>query len=73
LGQCEQELHEHPADTAEHNKQDLDAFCQGCWRFTDFRRNKGTITALQLMANLKIDACRTASGTQGRLRGTLTS
>jgi len=31
------------------------------------------MTALELMAKLKIDAHRTASGTQGRLRGVLTS
>ena len=33
--------------------------------FTDFRHNKGTIAALELMTKLKIDAHRTASGTQG--------
>jgi len=40
---------------------------------TDFWHNKGTIAALELMTKLKIDAHRTASGTQGRLRGALTS
>ena len=42
---------------------------------TDFRHNKGTIAALELVTKLKIDAHRTAShsGTQGRLRGALTS
>ena len=64
-----------PQDTAEHNRRELVAFCQGCWHFTDFRYNKGTIAALELMTKLKIDAHRlvTASGTQGRLRGALTS
>jgi len=64
-----------PQDTAEHNRRELVAFCQGCWHFTDFRHNKGTIAALELMTNLrlKIDAFRPASGTQGRLRGALTS
>ena len=77
LGQCEQDLCEHPAntlqDTAEHNRRELVAFCQECWHFTDFRHNKGTTAALELMTKLKIDAYRTASGTQGRLRGALTS
>jgi len=52
----------------------LFTFCQGCWHFTDFRHNKGTIVAaLELMTKLKIDTHKTASGTQGRLRGALTS
>jgi len=62
-----------PQDTAEHNRRELVAFCQGCWHFTDFRHNKGTIAVLELMTKLKIDEHRTASGTQGRLRGALTS
>ena len=62
-----------PQDTAEHNRRELVAFCQGCWHFTDFRHNKRTIVALELMTKLKIYAHRTASGTQGRLRGALTS
>ena len=37
------------------------------------RHNKGTIAALELMTKLKIDAHRTTSGTQGKLRGALTS
>jgi len=62
-----------PQDTAEHNRRELVAFCQGCWHFTDFRHNKGTIAALELKTKIKIDAHRTASGTQGILRGALTS
>jgi len=62
-----------PQDTAEHNRQELVAFCQGCWHFADFRHNKATIAALKLMTKLKIDAHRTAIGTQGKLRGALTS
>jgi len=62
-----------PQDTAKHNRRELVAFCQGCWHFTDFRHNKRTIAALELLTKLKIDAHRTASGTQGRLRGALTS
>jgi len=31
------------------------------------------MTALEMLTKLKIDACRTASGTQGRLRGVLSS
>jgi len=58
---------------AEHNRRELVAFCQGCWHFTDFRHNKGTIAALEMMTKLKIDAHRTGSGTQGRLHGALTS
>ena len=50
-----------PQDTAEHNRRELVAFCQGCWHFTDFRHNKGTIAALELMTKLKIDTHRTAS------------
>jgi hypothetical protein len=41
--------------------------------FTGFQHNKGTIAAMELMTKLKIDAYRTASGTQGKLRGALTS
>jgi len=62
-----------PQDTAEHNRRELVAFRQGCWHFTDFRHNKGTIASLELMSKLKINAHRTTSGTQGRLRGALTS
>jgi len=62
-----------PHDTAEHNKRELVACCQGCWRFIDFRHNKRTIAALGLVNKLKIDLCRTTNGTQGRLRGALTS
>ena len=58
-----------PQDAAEHNRRELVSFCQGCWYFTDFRDNKGTIAALELMTKLKIDAHRT----QDRLRGALTS
>ena len=59
-------------DTAEHNRRWQIAFCQRCWQFTDFPHNKGTIAALEL-TKLKIDAHRTASGPQGRLRGAPTS
>jgi len=62
-----------PQDTAEYNRRELVAFCQGCWPFTDFRHNKGTIAALELTTKTKINAHRTASGTQGRLCGALTS
>jgi len=62
-----------PQDTAEHNRRELVAFCQGCWHFSDFRHNKGTLAALELQNKLKIDAHIIASGTQGRLRGALTS
>jgi len=40
---------------------------------TDFWHNKETIAALELTTKLKIDAYRTASGTQGRLRDALAS
>jgi len=62
-----------PQDTSEHNRRELVAFCQGCWHFTDFRHKKGIIAALELTTKLKINAHRTDSGTQGRLRGALTS
>ena len=57
-----------PQDTAEPNRQELVAFCQGCWYFTDFRHNKRTMAVLELMTKLNINAYRTASGMQGRLR-----
>jgi len=60
-------------DTAEHNRQELVVFCHGCWRFTDFQHHRRTIAALDQMIKLKLDACRTDGGTQGRLRGALTS
>ena len=63
-----------PQDTAKHNRQELVAFCQlqcqECWYFTYFNHNSST---LELMTKIKIDACRTASGTQGRLRGVFTN
>jgi len=66
-----------PQDTTKHNKRELVAICQGCWHFADFWRNKetiaSTIAALKTTTKLKIDAYRTASGTQGRLRVVLTS
>ena len=64
-----------PQDTAEHNRRELVAFCQGCWHFTYFRHNKGTMTALELMTNLrlKIDAHRSASVSQCRLCNALTT
>jgi len=62
-----------PQDTAEHNRRKLVAYSQGCWHLPDFWHNKGTIAALELMTKFKINACRTASGTQSRLRGALTS
>ena len=62
-----------PQDTADHNRRELAGFCQECWRFAYFWHNNGTIAALELMTKLKIDACRNASDTQGRLRGALTS
>jgi len=62
-----------PQDTAERNGREPVAFCQGCWHSTDFYHNKGTIAALELINKLNINAYRTASGTQGRLRGALTS
>ena len=66
LGQCEQDLCEYPAGHS--RAQQTRASC-----LTDFRHNKGTIAALELITKLKIDAHRTASGVQGRLRGALTS
>jgi len=71
--QCEQKLRSIPQDTAQHNRQQQVTFCQGCWRFTDFQHNKGTIAALELMTKPKTNTCRTASGLQGRLRVELTS
>jgi len=62
-----------PHDTAKPNRRELVAYCQGCWYLTDFWHKKGIIAALELMTKLKIDAHRTASCTQGRLRGALTS
>jgi len=62
-----------PQDTAENNRRNLVAFCQGCWHFTAFRHNKETIPALELVTKFKIGAHRTARGTQGRLRGALAS
>ena len=53
-----------PQVAAKHNRRELVAFCQGCWHFTDFRHNQGTIAALELMTKPKIDAYRISSGTQ---------
>jgi len=51
-----------PQDEAQHNRRRLVAFCQGCWHFTDFWQNKGTIAALELMNQLKIELLKTMSG-----------
>ena len=62
-----------PNATVEQNRQELVAFCQQCWQFTDFRHNKGEIGILPLMVRLLIDTYRTAEHQPGRLRGELTS
>jgi len=59
--------------TVEQNRQELVAFCQQCWQFTNFRHNKGEIGILPLMMRLLIDTYRTAEHQPGRLRGELTS
>jgi len=42
-----------PQDTAEHNRRELVALCQGCWHFTGFWHNKATIAALELTTSSK--------------------
>ena len=49
-----------PQATVEQNRRELVAFCQQCWRFTNFRHNKGEIGILPLMVRLLIDTYRTA-------------
>jgi len=44
-----------PKATVEQNRRELVAFCQQCWQFTNFRRNKGEIGILPLMVRLLID------------------
>ena len=56
------------ASIPQDNRRELVTFCQGCWHFTGFQHNKRTIAAQEVMTKLKIDAHRTASGTQGRLK-----
>jgi len=73
LGQCEQDLCKYPAGHIRAQQSKAVAFCQGCWHFTVFQHNKGTIPVLEMMTKLKINAHRTTRGTQGRLRGVLTS
>ena len=62
-----------PQATVEQNRQELVAFCQQCWQFTNFRHNKGEIGILPLMVRLLIDTYKTAEHQPGRLRGELTS
>jgi len=62
-----------PQATVEQNRQELVAFCQQCWQFTNFRHNKGEIGILPLIVRLLIDTCKTAEYQPGRLRGELTS
>jgi len=61
-----------PQVTVEQNRQELVAFCQQCWQFTNFRHNKGEIGILPLMVKLLIDTYRTAELEPGRLKGELT-
>jgi len=61
-----------PKVTVEQNRQELFAFCQQCWQFTNFRHNKGEIGILPLMVKLLIDTYRTAEHEPGRLKGELT-
>jgi len=56
-----------PKVTVEQNRQELFAFCQQCWQFTNFRHNKGEIGILPLMVKLLIDTYRTAEHEPGRL------
>jgi len=53
-----------PQDTAKHYRRELVVFCQGCWCFTDFQHNKGTIVALELITTPKINTYGTASGSR---------
>jgi len=62
-----------PQATIEQNRRELVAFCQQCWQFTNFRRNKGEIGILPSMVRLLIDTYRTAEHQPGRLREELTS
>jgi len=62
-----------PPATVEQNRRTLVAFCQQCWRFTNFMYNKGKIGILPLMVRLLIDTYRTAEHQPGRLRGELSS
>jgi len=59
--------------TVEQNRQELVAFCQQCWPFTNFRYNKGEIGILPLMVRLLMDTYRTAEHQPDRWRGELTS
>jgi len=49
-----------PQATVEQNRQELVAFCQQCWHFTNFRHNTGEIGILPLMVKLLIDTYRTS-------------
>ena len=49
-----------PQAIVEQNRQELVAFCQQCWQFTNFRHTKGEIGILPLMVRLLIDTYRTA-------------
>jgi len=63
-----------PQATVEQNRRELVAFCQQCWLFTNFRRNKGEIGILPLRVRLLIDtAYGTAEHQPGHLRRELTS
>ena len=62
-----------PQATDEQKRQELVAFCQQCWQFTNFWHNKGEIGILPLIARLLIDTNRTAEHQPGHLRGELTS
>jgi len=75
MGQCEQDLCDHPAGHSRTQQTRASCFLgRRCWHCTDFQHHFGkwTIAALELMTKLKINACRTASATQGRLHGALT-
>lgn len=60
-----------PQEIIEQNRRELITFCQGCWNFTNFRHNKGTIKELKLMIGLRIGEFSTADKVPGRLKGPL--
>ena len=53
-------------------RRELCAFCTQCWRFTDFRSNKGMVGETDFMETLGVFGERRAKPEDGGLRGDLT-
>jgi len=73
LEQCQQDLYKYPAGHSRAQQTRASCLLPRVLVLHRFRNNKRNNGSAGIDGKLKVDAYRTASGTQGRLRGALTS